>query len=39
VYSQQKATDAPLNAEELQKGFNNAITKSLEQEKADQRPK
>ncbi len=39
VYSQQKATDAPLNAEELQKGFNNAIKKSLEQEKADQRPK
>ncbi len=39
AYSQQKATDAPLNAEELQKGFNNAIKKSLEQEKADQRPK
>lgn len=37
TYSQPAATGAPVSEEELQKGFNNAIKKSLDQEKADQR--
>lgn len=39
TYSQQAATGAPVSDEELQKSFNKAIKKSLEQEKADQRAK
>ena len=34
-YSQQKTVDAVLSPEELQKNFNDAIKKSLEQEKLD----
>jgi hypothetical protein len=36
-YSQQKAVDAALSAEDLQKNFNDAIKKSLEQEKLDRK--
>lgn len=38
-YSTQVTTDAALSPDDLQKNFNDAIKKSLEQEKADQRAK
>jgi len=38
-YARQKTTEAVLRPDEFQKNFNDAIRKSLEQEKADQRPK
>lgn len=38
-YSQQRTTDSVLAPAEHQKGFNDAIKKSLEQEKADQKAK
>jgi len=36
-YSRQAATGATLSPEEFQKNFNDAIKKSLEQEKLDQK--
>jgi hypothetical protein len=38
-YSSQAATGATLNPEDFQRNFNDAIKKSLEQEKANQKTK